>query len=162
MNKFSATSRFAPVTWSRERVRHVRWLALSLAVVAVLGAIPAGHSLLSGFQSRDASELHRWVHLMLFVAVLQMGFAGFMVLFADWSSMWTATIANLFFVGIYAGLFAIRVLAEPSNEVISFLQLDLEEAPAGKQAMWFMITIVMFVTQSFFTGRYARRWKRDR
>jgi len=63
---------------------------------------------------------------------------------------------------VYAGLFAIRVLAESTNEIISYLQLDLEETPSGKQAMWFMLTVLMFVTQSFFAGRYARRWKRER
>jgi hypothetical protein len=99
---------------------------------------------------------------MLLITVVQLGLAGFLVLYVDWSSLWAVTITNLLFVGMYAGLFAIRILAGSTNEIISYLQLDLEETPPGKQAMWFMLVILMFVTQSFFTGRYARRWKRER
>lgn len=99
---------------------------------------------------------------MLLITVIQLGLAVFLILYVDWSALWAVTIANLLFVGVYAGLFAVRILAESGNEIISYLQLDLEEAPSGKQAMWFMLVILMFVTQSFFTGRYARRWKRER
>ena len=99
---------------------------------------------------------------MLLITVIQLGLAVFLVLYVDWASLWAVTITNLLFVGMYAGLFAIRILAGSTNEIISYLQLDLEETPPGKQAMWFMLVILMFVTQSFFTGRYARRWKRER
>ncbi|HIN54562.1 MAG TPA: hypothetical protein EYM79_09640 [Planctomycetes bacterium] len=162
MNQTSATSRFAPATWSKDRVRHVRLLALSLMAVAIVAALPAVENLLASVPSSESIQQHRWVHLMLLITVIQLGLAVFLVLYIDWSTLWAVTITNLLFVGVYAGLFAIRILAESTNEIISYLQLDLEEAPPGKQAMWFMLVILMFVTQSFFTGRYARRWKRER
>jgi cytochrome bd-type quinol oxidase subunit 2 len=162
MNQISATSRFAPATWSKSRVRHVRLLALSLATVAIVAALPAISHLLTSVPASEPIQQHRWVYLMLLITVIQLGLAVFLILYVDWSALWAVTIANLLFVGVYAGLFAVRILAESGNEIISYLQLDLEEAPSGKQAMWFMLVILMFVTQSFFTGRYARRWKRER
>jgi hypothetical protein len=162
MNQSSATSRFAPTTWSTNRVRHVRLLALSLAAVAIIAALPAAENLFDSAPASDSIQQHRWVYLMLLITVIQLGLALFLVLYVDWSTLWAVTIANLLFVGIYAGLFAIRVLAESTNEIISYLQLDLEETPPSKQAMWFILIILMFVTQSFFTGRYARHWKRER
>jgi hypothetical protein len=162
MKQTSATSRFAPTTWSKNRVRHVRLLALGLVTVAIVAALPAVGNLLVAVPASESIQQHRWVHLMLLITVIQLGLAVFLVLYIDWSTLWAVTITNLLFVGVYAGLFAIRILAESTNEIISYLQLDLEEAPPGKQAMWFMLVILMFVTQSFFTGRYARRWKRER
>ena len=162
MNQTSATSRFAPTTWSKNRVRHVRLLALSLVAVAIVAALPAVENLLASVPASESIQQHRWVHLMLLITVIQLGLAVFLVLYIDWSTLWAVTITNLLFVGVYAGLFAIRILAESTNEIISYLQLNLEETPPGKQAMWFMLVILMFVTQSFFTGRYARRWKRER
>ena len=162
MNQTSATSRFAPTTWSKDRVRRVRLLALSLVAVATVAALPAVGNLLDSIPASESIQQHRWVYLMLLIMVIQLGLAVILVLYVDWSTLWAVTITNLLFVGVYAGLFAIRVLAESTNEIISYLQLDLEETPPGKQAMWFMLIILMFVTQSFFTGRYARRWKRER
>ena len=176
MNQTSATSRFAPTTWSKDRVRHVRLLALSLVAVATVAALPAVGNLLDSVTASQSIQQHRWVYLMLLIMVIQLGLAVILVLYVDWSTLWAVTITNLLFVGMYAGLFAIRILAEStpsifselvqharrSNEIISYLQLELEETPPGKQAMWFMLTVLMFVTQSFFTGRYARRWKRER
>ena len=162
MNQPSATSRFASATWSKDRVRHVRLLALSLMAVAIVAALPAIANLLTSVPSSEPIQQHRWVYLMLLITVVQSGLAVFSILYVDWSALWAVTIANLLFVGVYAGLFAIRILAGSTNEIISYLQLDLEETPPGKQAMWFMLTVLMFVTQSFFTGRYARRWKRER
>jgi len=162
MNQTPATSRFAPTTWSSNRVWHVRLLALSLVAVAIIAALPAVGNLLASVPASESIQQHRWVHLMLLITIVQLGLAVFLVLYVDWSTLWAVAIANLLFVGVYAGLFAIRILAESTNEIISYLQLDLEEAPPSKQAMWFMLVILMFVTQSFFTGRYARRWKRER
>ena len=162
MNQTSATSRFAPTTWSKDRVRHVRLLALSLLAVAIVAALPAIGYLLDAVPTSESIQQHRWVYLMLLITVIQLGLAVILVLYVDWSTLWAVTITNLLFVGVYAGLFAIRVLSESTNEIISYLQLDLEETPSGKQAMWFMLTVLMFVTQSFFAGRYARRWKRER
>jgi len=162
MNQTSATSRFAPTTWSKDRVRHVRLLALSLLAVAIVAALPAIGCLLDSIPASESIQQHRWVYLMLLIMVIQLGLAVILVLYVDWSTLWAVTITNLLFVGVYAGLFAIRVLSESTNEIISYLQLDLEETPSGKQAMWFMLTVLMFVTQSFFAGRYARRWKRER
>ena len=162
MNQTSATSRFAPTTWSKDRVRHVRLLALSLLAVAIVAALPAIGYLLDSVPTSESIQQHRWVYLMLLIMVIQLGLAVILVLYVDWSTLWAVTITNLLFVGVYAGLFAIRVLSESTNEIISYLQLDLEETPSGKQAMWFMLTVLMFVTQSFFAGRYARRWKRER
>ena len=143
-------------------MRHVRLLALSLATVAIVAALPAISHLLTSVPAIEPIQQHRWVYLMLLITVIQLGLAVFLILYVDWSALWAVTIANLLFVGVYAGLFAVRILAESGNEIISYLQLDREEAPSGKQAMWFMLVILMFVTQSFFTGRYARRWKRER
>jgi len=162
MNQTSATSRFAPTNWSKDRVRHVRLLALSLLAVAIVAALPAIGCLLDSIPASESIQQHRWVYLMLLIMVIQLGLAVILVLYVDWSTLWAVTITNLLFVGVYAGLFAIRVLSESTNEIISYLQLDLEETPSGKQAMWFMLTVLMFVTQSFFAGRYARRWKRER
>ena len=162
MKQTSATSRFAPAIWGKDRVRHVRLLALSLVAVAIVAALPAVGNLLTSVPASESIQQHRWVHLMLLITVVQLGLAGVLVIYVDWSTLWAVTIANMLFVGVYAGLFAIRILAESTNEIISYLQLDLEEAPPSKQAMWFMLVILMFVTQSFFTGRYARRWKRER
>ena len=143
-------------------MRHVRLLALSLVSVAIVAALPAIGNLPVSGPASEPIQQHRWVHLMLLITVVQLGLAVFLVLYVDWSTLWAVAIVNLLFVGVYAGLFAIRILAESTNEIISYLQLNLEEAPPGKQAMWFMLVILMFVTQSFFTGRYARRWKRER
>ncbi|MFP6586604.1 MAG: hypothetical protein VB814_03100, partial [Pirellulaceae bacterium] len=62
MKQTSATSRFAPTTWSKNRVRHVRLLALGLVTVASVAALPAVGNLLVAVPASESIQQHRWVH----------------------------------------------------------------------------------------------------
>ena len=103
MNQTSATSRFAPTTWSKDRVRHVRLLALSLLAVAIVAALPAIGYLLDSIPASESIQQHRWVYLMLLIMVIQLGLAVILVLYVDWSTLWAVTITNLLFVGGVCG-----------------------------------------------------------
>lgn len=128
----------------------------------ILQLIPAIRSVFAGWQATEESQLNRWVYFMLLAGVIQLGLLGYMILFIDWVTLWTATLGNLLFIATYASLFAILILSKGQNEVVSYLQLDLEQSPTGKQAMWCLVCMFMLITQSFFAGRYARQWKRDK
>ena len=153
--------RFAQTEWGPERKKIVRILAATMLVEVVLQLIPALQSAVLGWNATEESQLNRWVYYMLLAGVIQIGLLGYMILFLDWATLWAATLGNLLFIAGYAGMFAILILSNGDNDVLSYLQLDLEQAPAGKQAMWCLVCMLMLIAQSFFSGRYARRWKRD-
>ncbi|MEC9095211.1 MAG: hypothetical protein VX776_01195 [Planctomycetota bacterium] len=154
--------RFAHTHWSPARRKAVLILAGTMFIGIILQLIPAIRSVFAGWQATEESQLNRWVYFMLLAGVIQLGLLGYMILFIDWVTLWTATLGNLLFIATYASLFAILILSKGQNEVVSYLQLDLEQSPTGKQAMWCLVCMFMLITQSFFAGRYARQWKRDK
>ena len=99
----------------------------------LLQLIPALDSAFLGLQATEDSQLNRWVYYMLLAGVIQLGLLGYMILLMDWATLWAATIGNLLFIAAYAGLFAILILSKGENEVISYFQLDLEQAPKSRQ-----------------------------
>ena len=154
--------RFAHTEWGTARRQAVMILSATMLVEILLQLIPAIQSLLLSSAATEESQLNRWVYIMLLAGIMQIGLLIYMLLFVDWVTLWAATLGNLLFIAAYAGLFAILILSKGQNEIISYLQLDLEQGPAGKQAMWCMVCMFILIAQSFFTGRYARRWKRDK
>mgnify|MGYP001163778718 FL=1 len=157
-----SSRRFLHTQWGTERRKIVWILAGTMLAEIFLQLIPALRSAFLGLQATEDSQLNRWVYYMLLAGVIQLGLLGYMILLMDWATLWAATIGNLLFIAAYAGLFAILILSKGENEVISYFQLDLEQAPTGKQAMWCLVCMLMLIAQSFFSGRYARRWKRDK
>ena len=154
--------RFAHTEWGTARRQAVMILSATMLVEILLQLIPAIQSLLLSSAATEESQLNRWVYIMLLAGIMQIGLLLYMLLFVDWVTLWAATLGNLLFIAAYAGLFAILILSKGQNEIISYLQLDLEQSPAGKQAMWCMVCMFILIAQSFFAGRYARRWKRDK
>lgn len=154
--------RFANTQWSSARHQSVLILAGTMLIGIILQLIPAIQSVLAGWQATEESQLNRWVYFMLLAGIMQIGLLGYMLLFVDWVTLWAATLGNLFFIAAYTGLFAILILSKGQHEILSYLQLDLEQSPTGKQAMWCLVCMFMLIAQSFFAGRYARRWKRDK
>ena len=154
--------RFAHTQWGTARHKAVFILACTMLVEVILQLIPAFQSVMASWNATEESQLNRWVYYMLLAGIIQIGLLFYMLLFPDWATLWAATLANLLFIATYAGLFAILILTKGQNDVLSYLQLDLEQSPAGKQAMWCLVCMFMLITQSFFAGRYARRWKRDK
>ena len=154
--------RFAHTEWGSARRKAVMILSATMLVEILLQLIPAMQSLLLSSTATEESQLNRWVYIMLLAGIMQIGLLGYMLLFIDWVTLWAATLGNLFFIAAYAGLFAILILSKGQNDILSYLQLDLEQSPAAKQAMWCMVCMFMLIAQSFFAGRYARRWKRDK
>lgn len=158
----TTTQRFAHANWGAARRKVVYILAATMLAEILLQSIPALQSVWGAFRATEESQLNRWVYYMLLSGVIQLGLLAYMVVFIDWSTLWAAALGNLFFIATYAGMFAILILSEGPNDVISYFQLDLEQSPPGKQAMWCLVCMFMLIAQSFFAGRYARRWKRDK
>ncbi|MBH56129.1 MAG: hypothetical protein CMJ82_02960 [Planctomycetaceae bacterium] len=154
--------RFAHTQWGAARHKAVFILACTMLVEVILQLIPAFQSVMASWNATEESQLNRWVYYMLLAGIMQIGFLFYMLLFPDWATLWAATLGNLLFIAAYAGLFAILILTKGQNDVLSYLQLDLEQSPTGKQAMWCLVCMFMLIAQSFFAGRYARRWKRDK
>lgn len=144
---------------SPERIKKTRLLALSLLAVAVLQAIPALVSMLG--TDTDSEVIHRWVYWMLFLATVEFGFAMYLLLFPDWSSIWVVAMVSLLNAALLAIVVSVRVLGQEQNVIVNYLQLNIKVNSGMQQVLLLLAFVLMSSILSFIAGRTAIRWKRN-
>ncbi len=124
----------------------VRWLALALAAIAVIGAMPAR----SYYYFAGAPA---WAQVILVIAVVQLLYIFWMASLPDWSTVWVTMIVFAVTSAVYGFALAVTLL----TPVGQGLPLNLEQvhriAPAWCGAM-----VLFTFLGAFLCGRYSFKW----
>jgi hypothetical protein len=128
------------------KVTTVRWLALFLAVVAILGAIPA---------LLDRNHFYVWSHAILFISALQLLYVFWMFTMPDWSTVWVLMLVFAVTAALYGFGLALTFLMPMQSAMPFELQPVRDSAP-----IWCAVMLLFTFLGAFLCGRYSFRWYR--
>ena len=140
--------------------RRLRFLALALVLLAILGArIPVAIALL---QPRDLGPLHleRWSCAVLLVGMLELSYAVYLLQLPDWSSLRVVSFVTLGIAAVYAAVAGIRLLAASGNRVMEFWELDGNVFSSSQEALWCFLMVLLTGSLSYLAGRLGAQWSR--
>jgi len=160
----------------------VRRLALSLAALALVGAWPAGHHIVDYVRSLYEPEapirlaaggpmvpeaapqsIGRWALGVLLVCCVQWGYAAYLALIPDFSTVRVATYvcaasAAVYGIGLGIGLGTL-FWNQQSSGLLEYWNL-YDVARHGVAARWCFIMLCLSSLLMYFCGRVGHRWRK--
>jgi hypothetical protein len=133
------------------------WLALGLAVIALIGVAPAVFDIVSHLRVPDSPGVAVWAYLSLWIAVIEISYAVYLAQLPDWSSLWVATMVTLVVSVAYAMLLGLTYLSRPDSWLARSLDLS-EYLAGGRAAGWCFIMLCLTSMMSYLSGRLSVRW----
>lgn len=133
----------------RSKQQTVRTLAIAQVVLALFSAGPALSHL-------NLATAPAWAKLLLVAAILQIAYAVWMALLADWSTVWV-TMAVWAVTAAGYGLFWTVITFTAVGEPIELLDLDPVRHKAGG---WCLALLIFSGIMTAICGRTAARWRR--
>jgi hypothetical protein len=128
------------------KVTSVRWLALALAAIAVIGAMPA----------RDYYRFAgapAWAQVILLISALQLLYILWMASLPDWSTVWVTMIVFAVTSALYGFALAVTLLTPVGRGLPLSLDQVHRIAPAWCGAM-----VLFTFLGAFLCGRYSFKW----
>jgi len=133
----------------RSKIYGVRWLAGGQIALALFSAGPA-------FFYLNLSSSPAWAMVLLLAAILQIAYAVWMALVADWSTVWV-TMAVWAVTAAAYGLFWTVIMFTAAGEPIELLDLDPVRQKAGG---WCLAMLILSGVMTGICGRTAARWRK--
>jgi hypothetical protein len=138
-------------------VSATKWLAWVLVAVAVCGATPAVLDIVSHLRTVGSPAVAVWAYLSLWIALIEISYAIYLVQLPDWSSVWVATLVTLAIAASYAMLLGLTYLSPVDGWLVR--ALDLSDHLAGGRAAGFCFIMVCLTSLvSYLSGRMSVRW----
>jgi hypothetical protein len=163
---FAHTSRDSH--WHRRRALprggQTEWTALyhgmGLSATALVGMAPALGEVVEHLRAEHSPGVAPWAHLVLWVGVIQLSYAIYLIQLADWSSAWMTAHASLLVSAFYAmglgvGLFSGR---QASGAIVALGLTDRHHT--GQLTGWCLIMLSLTLLVTYFLGRLSLRWHR--
>ncbi len=133
----------------RGKIQSVRMLAFAQIALALFSAGPA----LSHLNLATAPD---WARLLLLVAGLQITYALWLMLLADWSSVWVSMAIWAATAAAY-GLFWTAIAFTAVDDPLEMLDLD---SIRGRAAGWCFAMLIFAGIMTAVCGRTAARWRK--
>lgn len=138
-------------------VSATHWLAGGLAAIAVCGAIPAALDIAAHLRTEGSPGVAVWAYLSLWIALIQISYAIYLVQLPDWSSVWVGTLVTLVISAFYAMLLGLTYLSQHDGWLVRTLELS-EQLAGGRAAGWCFIMLCLTSLVSYLSGRMSMRW----
>lgn len=141
-----------------DRIILARFLAICLILVGVVNVIPAG-LFWNDWSSQDhRGPIPRWVWMQVFIALLHLVYAVYLLQIPDWASLRAVAFAMLAIAMIF-GIVASGLMGSSSeNFVPRFMQLS---GSLIRQArLWCVAMLCVATLASYLGGRESARWQR--
>jgi hypothetical protein len=137
----------------------VYWLA-----AAVLGMGVGGFSLAVADAVLDAQQLRpggiaNWAMVLIAVALIHAGYALYLYLFPDWSTVWVVSLVMLVTATAYAMMLAVLALGGGNTPLATAVQLN--EFPDQRPELVCLIMLSLSGLLSYLLGRNSMRWRRS-
>lgn len=134
-----------------------QWLALGIVAVAIVGMIPAMLDIAAHFRVIDSPGVAVWAYLSLWIALIEISYAVYLVQLPDWSSLWVATWVTLVISVVYAMLLGFTYMSRADGWIARALDLS-EHLAGGRAAGWCFIMLCLSSLLSYLSGRLSVRW----
>jgi hypothetical protein len=102
----------------------------------------------------------RWAILLAWLALIQAAYGAYCWLWADWSSLRMVKLVLVLQAGMYAGLLAIILLANPHGWILGERGLQLTDAlEGGRAALVCLSLICLCAILALFAARQSMQWR---
>ncbi len=165
MNKPEAVVEPQPRDWEarfrqsrHDRVVLTKFLAACLIVVGLINAGPALSFLYQCRELDQPGAVPRWVWLQIFVALIHLIYAIYLMQIPDWASLRAVSITMLAVAMAFAAT-ATGLLGSSGNAVLpAFLQLDGSQIRQAR--LWCVAMLCVATAASYVGGRGSAKWQR--
>lgn len=141
----------------RRRVLVVYQLAAAVVVAALFSIAPAVWDIVEYWRIPDSHFVARWALGLLFLGVVQLAYAVYVVQLPDWGSVWVVTLYSLALAALYAMVLGLTLISPEDGAVVRFLQLG-DKIAGSKAALWCLCMVSVATLLAFFAGRLSVRW----
>lgn len=139
----------------------VQLLASAVVLVAAFNVIPVLLSVLGPRETWNASStLERWAVGLLWISIVYVVYAFYLVQIPDWSSIRVVALVTLTVTSLHAALAGLRLLVAGGNWLTQYLDLDGNRFSSAQEAGWCFIMVLLTGSLSYAAGRYSSRWSR--
>lgn len=138
-------------------VSATQWLAAGLAAVALCGIVPAAFDIMAHLRTAGSPGVAVWAYLSLWIALLEVGYAIYLMQLPDWSSVWVGTLVSLAIAVVYAMLLGLTFLSRQDGWLVRTLDLS-DQLAGGRAAGWCFIMLCLTSLISYLSGRMSVRW----
>ena len=139
--------------------RAVSYQAAGIALLALIEILPAAWEIGEHLLVDPSPGVAPWAYLVLWLAVVQIGYALYLIQLPDFSSVWVAAYACLLIAAVYAVGFGVGLSAGGESAVIVALGLA-DRHHTGQLTGWCLIMLSVSLLVSYLLGRYSLRWHR--
>lgn len=153
------TQRTGGLAGNLEKQRTVLYHGLGLASTALIGMLPALWEVAQHLRADQSTGIAPWAHVVLCLAVIQLGYAIYLIQIPDWSSAWVTALACLVASAIYAVGLGVGLSAGVESSVITNLGLA-DRLHAGQLTRWCLIMLSLSLLSTYFLGRLSLSWHR--
>jgi hypothetical protein len=138
-----------------------RWtiyqLGTALILAAVFGMIPAFLNVTEQWQLINSPGIARWALMLIFVGLVQIAYAVYLIQIPDWSTAWVVSLLTLALATLYAMLLGLILLGREESQVIQFLEL-VQQIHGKRAPGWCVIMLSLSCLLAYCSGRISVRW----
>ncbi len=142
---------------NRDRLWLTRFYAACLFVVGLVNIVPVIALLTAYNQYLSQSVLPRWAFVSIFLSLIFVAYAVYLVQLADWSSLLVVSVFVLLVACLYGFLAAALWLGNPTGTIAVALQIPQAYFHFGP--IWGGIMFCLLALASFTFGRDAFAWQ---
>lgn len=143
---------------SREKTIACYQLATCVVIASLFSMGPAIWDVVEYLSIPDATFIARWAILLVMVAVIQIGYAIYLIQLPDWSTVWMVTLAWLATATGYAMGLGLTLISGNNSVVVQALQLG-DKLDGGRASLWCLCMMSVAILLAFFAGRLSVRWR---
>ncbi len=138
----------------------VLYHGIGLSATALVGMAPALWEVVEHLRADKSPGVAPWAHLVLWVGVVQLSYAIYLIQLPDWSSVWMTAHASLLVSAFYAmglgiGMFSGR---QASGAIVALGLADRQHT--GQLTRWCVIMLSLTLLVTYFLGRLSLRLHR--
>jgi hypothetical protein len=141
----------------------VYYLAAGLAALALFSVLPAAWNVVEATRAAGRLEADRWALLVMWLALVQLAYAVYLVHLPDWASVWVVSVATLVLAAVYAMLLGVLLWSSGEGGVLALLGLDGAElyrtSGVDRRAVWCLAMLGLTSLLAYLSGRMSMRWR---
>lgn len=138
--------------------RMVRLQAVGVIAVASFGVLPAVEEVRQSLTANTSIGVAPWAYVVLWMGLVQWGYAIYLFQLPDFSSAWVTAHACLAVAVAYAIGWGAGMASGDEGRVIVLLGLAREHH-AGQVTRWCLIMFSLSLLATYLLGRLSLRWK---
>lgn len=147
-------------TTADRTVRHARWCAGSLGLLAAVTLVPAAADWLDQWRHGGAAVNASWVYVCCWLALIQAAYGLYLYQVPDRSSLQVATWLAVLLAGGYALMATMTGLDRTGkSELVQLLDLRAHVA-SGRAMLWSLLMLGLTSLVAFALGQAAARASR--